>query len=256
MAAAYIKPSGSTLKGGQKVSTADNRELIHQLLDDVAILEAHFAMGIPKPAVMRAGFAPILRRWIAQGVFFRAQRLAAPAQIVFTTTRNAQAIAQCRAGKYLHWMELIFCGRLGVSLTQVTEQYLEHARQYADVTSLKPSPVKASIFFKQPMFFWKGRFYTREDVIKMHANKLGGVHLDFSRTEDEEHVNEIKEYFGFEVSETGYQMLMGEEIQRGRDDRRRRDSVFDATELIAMDTARIFAGGVRRSENAFLRVLD
>jgi hypothetical protein len=143
-----------------------------------------------------------------------------------------------------------------VSLTQVTGQNVEHARKSSDPGSLKPSPVKASTFFKQPMFFWKGRFFNREDVIKMHANKLGGVHLDFSRTKDEEYINEIKEYFGFEVGATGYQMLMGEEIQRGREDRRRRASVYDATELIAMDTARIFAGGVRKSEKAFLAVLS
>jgi hypothetical protein len=98
------------------------------------------------------------------------------------------------------------------------------------------------------MFFWKGNFYTRADVIKWLANKLGGAHLDFRRKGDETHIDELKNYFGFEVAPKTNQMLVGDSIASGRADPSRRPSIYDATELIAMDTARIFAAGIRAAD--------
>jgi len=51
-------------------------------------------------------------------------------------------------------------------------------------------------------------------------------------------------------------MLSGDSIEAGRADRQRRPFIYDATELIAMDTARIFAAGIKRSRAEFLCVLD
>lgn len=239
------------------MTTSDDRELIHQLLDDVSIIEAHFPLGgIPTPSLLRTCFAPILRRWIAEGVFFRAQKLILPTHVTFATTSNTRAMEQCGAGVYEHWMELMFFGTIGVSVSRKTAQHVHDVPERPDAAALEPTPKKAKKFFEQPMFFWKSDFYTREDVIKWHANKLGGVHLDFRRKEDEAHINEIKTHFGFELKGGLRAMLMGEEIERGRADRARRQSVYDATELIAMDTARIFASGIRGSEKAFLAVLE
>jgi hypothetical protein len=43
------------------------------------------------------------------------------------------------------------------------------------------------------------QFYTRTDVVKWLANRLGGAHLDFRRKDDETHIDEIKNYFGIEL---------------------------------------------------------
>jgi hypothetical protein len=51
------------------------------------------------------------------------------------------------------------------------------------------------------------------------------------------------------------QMLVGDAIGIARADPARRQQVYDATELVAMDTARIFASGVRASEEAFVDLL-
>jgi hypothetical protein len=111
------------------------------------------------------------------------------------------------------------------------------------------------MFFGQKMFFWKGQFYTRADLIKMHANALGGVHLNFQRTRSETHIIELKNYFGYEVNGRNYQMMIGNEIAVGRADPDRRAQIYDATELVTMDTARIFARGVRKSEASFVALL-
>ncbi len=68
------------------------------------------------------------------------------------------------------------------------------------------------------MFFWKGEFYTRAEVIKMHANALGGVHFDFRKAQDEAHIKEIKNYLGFELKGSNNQILVGDEIGQGRAD--------------------------------------
>jgi hypothetical protein len=232
-----------------------DRELIQQLQDDVGILEAQFVTGIPKPAATRAIFAPILRRWIAEGLFHNAQKLILPEQVGFAITSNAHAIKLCKVGVYEHWMGLIVFGTIGIAAGLIAKKYLgpdgKVTTQLGD-TSAHPTPQKASVFFGQTMFFWKGNFFTRSDVIKMHANALGGVHFNFRKAQHEAHINEIKNYFGFEVKGTNSQMLIGEDIARGRADPQRRESIYDAMELIAMDTARIFASGIRGSGEAFV----
>jgi hypothetical protein len=89
----------------------------------------------------------------------------------------------------------------------------------------------------------------------MHANLLGGVHLDFRRGDDEEHINEIKNYFGFEIKPDTHQMLVGDEIAVARADPARRRNIYDATELVVLDTARIFAIAVRSSQALFQALL-
>lgn len=69
------------------------------------------------------------------------------------------------------------------------------------------------------------------------------------------HIDEIKNYFGFELKGSNHQMLVGDEIGVGRANPARRQQIYDATELIAIDTARIYASGVRTSEQAFVDLL-
>jgi hypothetical protein len=156
-------------------------------------------------------------------------------------------------------MELLVFGTLGVSVAQVSKQHLgldgKTKPHFEKGMNAQPASQKASTFFDQRMFFWKGTFYTRADVIKMHANALGGVHFNFRRKEDEAHINEIKNYFGFEVKGNNFHMLVGNEIEKGRADPNRRQQIYDATELVAIDTARIFAKGVRASANLFSGLL-
>ena len=47
----------------------NNRELIQQLLEDMRVIEDQFLGRDPKPSTIRTTFAPILRRWIAEGLF-------------------------------------------------------------------------------------------------------------------------------------------------------------------------------------------
>lgn len=74
-------------------------------------------------------------------------------------------------------------------------------------------------------------FYTRAEVIKLHANALGGVHFDFQRTQDEAHTIEVEHYLGFELKGSTVQMLTGREISEGHADPAKRPQVYNATEV-------------------------
>jgi hypothetical protein len=86
-------------------------------------------------------------------------------------------------------------------------------------------------------------------------NRVQAIHFDFRKAQDEAHIKEIKNYLGFELKGSNNQILVGDEIGQGRADPVRRQRVYDATELVAMDTARIFASGVSASEKAFVDLL-
>lgn len=237
-----------------------DRELVLQLLDDALTLDSQFIFGLPKPSVARATLVPVLRRWIADGLFYRAQKLTAGRDVRFAIRSHAKAIRLCEKGVYAHWMGVLEFGSIGVGMGRVNKKYLspngstgiEHDRN-ADTV---PTPQPARSFFDQKMFFWKGEFYTRSEVIKLHANALGGVHFDLdSRRIKKKYIHEIPNYFGFEVNGNNSQMLIGDQIAQGRADQDRRPNIYDATELIAMDTARIFAQGILFRELAFRNLI-
>ena len=143
-------------------------------------------------------------------------------------------------------MAIVLFGKRGVGASQPAEDWISKPPP-ARGGEFRQLPHPAKAFFNQKMFFWKGRFYTRHDVILMHARKLGGVHLDFRRAEDEAHIDEIKNYFGFDREPSVFRMLRGADIAAARADPDRRPGIYDATELVTFDTARIFAAGVRSS---------
>lgn len=230
----------------------DDRELVHQLLEDADIISQTLIVGQPKPAVIRTTFVPLLRKWIVEDRFFKAAKLVHPYQPSFKIVTGSNEVNLCKAGVYEHWMAMIAFGSIGVGSGLLSEKYRDNPP-----ATFKHSSVNhpAKHFFNQKIFFWKGKFYTRHDIIWMHANRLGGVHLDFRRTADEGHINEIKNYFGFEVLPHANQMLVGRDIENARADPSRRDRVYDAAELVAMDTANIFAKGILASHQVFRALL-
>lgn len=197
---------------------------------------------------------PIMRRWVVEGGFFAAQKLIA-SKIKFEVGINKEAVRLCKAGYYEHWMTIVLFGAIGVGASQVAQRFIGKA-QPSSAGEFRQLPHTAKAFFSQEMFFWKGRFYTRRDVTCMHANKFGGVHLDFKRKAEEAHIDEIKNYFGFDQEASPLRMLMGAEIAATRADPNRRQGIYDATELVTLDTARIFAKGIESSATLFEALLQ
>jgi hypothetical protein len=231
---------------------ANDRELIQQLLDDTRVLSDTFTIGRPAPALVRTLFAPVLRRWIVEGGFFKAAKLIRPHEPIFEIMTIPNAVKLCKSGVYEHWMAGFTFDGLYVGAGLLTEPH--RSNPPAKVHPVTASH-RANAFFTQKMFFWKGQFYTRADIVGMHANRLGGVHLDFRRKPNEAHIDELKNYFGYELLAHKRQMLMGPEIAVARADLTRRNSVYDATELVAIDTANIFAKGILASRSAFTAAL-
>jgi hypothetical protein len=197
---------------------------------------------------------------MVEGLFFQAQKLLPAQEVRYAIRSHKEAIKLCKAGVYAHWMGVLEFGTIGIGCGQINPNFLDpdgRPRVEMDHTVDVPlAPQQAKAFFDQTMFFWKDEFYTRSDVIKLHANTLGGVHFDpGNRRHKKQHIHEIPNYFGFEVKGSNFQMLIGDDIIQGRADLGRRPSIYDATELIAMDTARIFARGILSSERAFSKIL-
>lgn len=174
---------------------SDDKELVSQLLEDVQILEDQFAEGLARPSATRAIFAPILRRWLVEGLFFKAQQFVLPHQVNFPIRSNAKTLKLCKAGFYIHWMGLVEVNQFAVSTmlpdVEVLKKQGMAGSELHDPASQFVMPQRAKSFFDQRMFYWKSRFYTRMDILKMHANALGGVHFDFRKATTEAHIKEI-----------------------------------------------------------------
>lgn len=115
---------------------------------------------------------------------------------------------------------------LGAALPQV--QYLgQNGRR----TFTAGEPATASYsphrFFNQPLIFWNGRSYRRGDILGYHANKRGGVHVDFRRKPDEEDIDDVASHFGFEIIDNNFNMMIEQSLREAKSDRSRRGRTFD-----------------------------
>lgn len=229
----------------------NNRELIFQLLEDVALLhEALTERQLPTPQTARALIAPILRRWICEQLFHKVQSRLRPHIVRFGLFEMPNTIAHCEDGDVEHWMTMIDLNGFAFSAvlpnpSLIREDGSSPLSRRLDSTERTLRPSK--MFFEQRMFFWKRNFYKRRDILSIHANQLGGVHLDFRRREDQTHIEELAQYLGFEISGLNYQMLAGEALWTAKADLGRRGRTYDVFELVAIDTARIFVAGVQSS---------
>ncbi len=225
----------------------NDRELVRLLLEDVQILDKYLVFGEPSPQEARAVLLPILRKWICEQKFYNAQKSIAPIKIKFNIYSNSQAVKLCDSGYYESWMCMTTFRKIGIGSSRVAKRFLNadgKKPSLQDPRKVESHPQEAKQFFKQKMLFLKGNFYTREDLISDHANKFGGVHIDFRRNAKEVYIDEAKEYFGLEIKPDTMQMLVGEEITSARNDAARRPNLYNALELIAIDTARIFSQGI------------
>lgn len=233
------------------MSSDHEHELVLQLLDDVQLLEKKVAYDLPSPADLRATHAPVLRRWVVDGAFYRIQKLLLPERILFECYSRTDEVKFCQAGVYTWWMGEIYVGNgTAIGAGQLAQKYIDTPSLVPERRKPFKIEQKGKLFFEQACFLWKGKMYSREDAIKFLANKLGGAHYDFDRNKKEAHVEEIQNQFGviFDTPSNARLLAPGE-VRTLRADANTRDRVFDAVQLTVGDTASIFCAGIRKYES-------
>lgn len=230
-------------------------EMVLQLLEDVAAIEAANVARFPTAVELRTVFTPILRRWIADGGFFTIQKLLA-SPLTFTTYSHVDDVTACKLGAYKWWMGPVDCGEgLIVKPAVSTRKYAPGELQERKLFEIAQ---KAKLFFEQKMFWWKGQFYTREDLIKFAANKLGGVHYDLNRNLSFSHVEEIQNHFAIQYRHElkDIYIVPPGEIAALRTNPEVRSDLYDAIQLCVGDTANIFVRGIQRSADKIRALLN
>jgi hypothetical protein len=222
---------------------ARDRELLFQLIEDVSIITTMVGEGMrPMPFAARAILGPMLRRWLSDGMIHKVQRLLRPTTLEFELRPMNEVVDACQAGKIENWMNYIQFDGVGISSLLPMPEYVGHTFGVGP----KVADGTAAQFTQQKMLFLGGSFFTRSQILGLHANKRGGVHLDHRRLPDEGHIDEIAVHFGLEVLQDGNrQMHIGETILEAKFDPTRRPLTYDAYELVAIDTARLFSNGVK-----------
>ena len=104
----------------------DDRELIHQLLEDTDIISRTVTIGRPKPAVIRATLVPLLRKWITESGFFKAAKLIYRHRPTFNIWAGSNEINLCKSGVYEHWMAGVRFDTISISISQISEKYLSN----------------------------------------------------------------------------------------------------------------------------------
>jgi len=232
----------------------EDRELVLQLLEDIDALERGRIIGLPSSDELRTTVTPILRRWIVDGIFFQIQRLL-PTPITFVSYSRTDAVKACKAGAYKWWMGLVDCGQnLMLGPGALSGKFVGNEIKNRGSFKITQKP---KLFFSQEAFWWKGRFYSRSDLIKFSANKLGGVHYDLARNQSETHIEEIQNHFAilYEHEKRNILVVPPAEIPKYRADPILRRNLYDAIQLSVGDTAMIFCSGIRVAEKELRSLL-
>jgi hypothetical protein len=129
------------MRGAVSVSISDNdRELVHQLLEDAELIAGMLSSGQPKPALIRSAFVPLLRKWIIEDGFFKAAKLIRPHEPTFKILTTPNDVKLCKAGVYEHWMAMIMFGTIGVGAGLLAEKFrADPPMRLNTVTALHPA---------------------------------------------------------------------------------------------------------------------
>ena len=235
--------------------TPEETELCLQLFEDVHLMEQKQTNGLPSSSQIRIVHSVALRRWIVDGAFYRVQKLLT-SRVLFEFQDSSQEIEECKQGANEYWGAVVNSGNVAIGWSQyskvVVEQIAANTYKRPEPRSLAPIKGPAKEFFNQHSFFWKGQFYTRVDLIKFLANKLGGAHYDFDRNKSEAHIEEIQNTL---ENPQNIKMLVGPDVFASKMDASKRPFIYDAIQLHVADTADIFCKAVRQSETEIRKAL-
>lgn len=139
----------------------------------------------------------ILRRWLHEG---QLGRLANGLGVLTTlpTLRNDLIVAQLGELNDIDYYlagGIAFNGRLVQSIYSSNLPYGGAPR--LDVQSARPEWVKPDAFLAQPCLFFERHWFSRRAVLLFTANKLGGVHFDLRRDEDQARLGRAATYMTF-----------------------------------------------------------
>jgi len=200
----------------------DSSEIVHQLLEDVSVLDQQFLGGLvrPSPEISRTVLSPILRRWICEQTFHRVQRLLGQTHMVrFEVWDEDDAIAHCQKRHFNTWMAMASLGPFIFGMGNARDEFVKPDGTWTfSVRGEKSKRVRrpSRLFFEQQVFYWKDRLYRRHDIVSFQANKRGGVHYDSRRKDDESNLDDLARSVGFEIVGTHHQMLVGDAPIRGK----------------------------------------
>lgn len=163
-------------------------ELLETVNEDLTWLSTKWNQDIDDVSLRIA--SPILRRLLIENVLQRAARmLKKQIQIM------APLVCRPETFRNLRDIEFYTCGgakHKGVIVRPLLRWSSNKPLSQQEVTKFHEamkdrvgkSPVKISVFLKQPSLVIKGVVVNRKEVIKYVANKLGGVHYDNQRKID------------------------------------------------------------------------
>jgi hypothetical protein len=103
-----------------------DRELVLQLLEDIILLQA--PKGAPQsPALVRTTYTTVLRRWLLQGLFYKAQHLIRPQhEVSFRVVNEEDTLPLCHQGFYEHWVGSLVLDDVGISMWRPTAAHRDN----------------------------------------------------------------------------------------------------------------------------------
>ena len=213
------------------------------LLEDAETLEKLFNVIRPNIGNIRNTAGPIMRRWFGEEDIRQVQKMLRPNLLRVRYWTNSTELKNLKKGYYNIWIGNFSFNDISMSWMAFSSEKARK-RILPEVGSQKVcEPMGA--FLRQPVCHILGETFTRKDVVKFHANNLGGAHYDPHGVENTPEKKRLRDTVGYEVDVLGnIKMLLGSEIVEAKKDRDRRAGIYDLADLILLDSAKRFAVSV------------
>lgn len=222
----------------------ENSERILMLLEDAELLQKGLAEERPNIANVRALAGPILRKWLLDGQINQVNKQMRPDHLSVFYLSNPESEWNAQKGLYSIWVGNFsfngVCGEMTAGTTPAAERKLKPSKGAREISG------KISKFLSQPVCVIFGRVYSRKEIIRFHANNLGGAHYDPREVENTPAKKRLRDTIGYEVTADGrnIQMRMGPSIIAAKQDPSRRHSIYDLADLVLLDAAHRFSASV------------
>jgi hypothetical protein len=139
----------------------------------------------------------ILRKWVCEELITKLCKElgVVPSVPILDNQKVIEAISKQASVTYFLTGGVRFAGRPVMGIYNSTA--LAMSAPLLPINQMPQKMVKFGKFARQKRVFFEGNYFTCKDIILFTANKLGGVHLDFTRTNRQEVMERAANYMTF-----------------------------------------------------------
>jgi hypothetical protein len=239
------------------VSKVSDVELLHQLIEDVKLLDQTIGTAGLDGSAVRSFFSPMLRKWSEPTGIYSVQKIIGQ-KVTFPCRDHKLMVRACEQRKMVDWASPL--GKEGVEFSTSLPCLSLQQPQSVKIAVDEPMAITqldSASFFNQKLMFLKNEFLTRAEIINYVANRMGGAHsVPNSKKDTDLKFERFKQLLGYSYNGLNIQLLMGPDLENTRKLEQDGTKAVDPFTSYVSDSTSRFVNGIKEKMDILNRRLN